>query len=51
MAVSFDQRRFKTARVNPNEIMQFNEIILFDFDVGHTLNSNNEIKFDRKLQE
>ena len=31
--------------------MQFNDIILFDFDLPHTLNSNNEIKFDNKLLE
>ena len=51
IAVSFDQRRFTTVRVNPNETMQFNEIILFEFDLGHEINSNDEIKFDAALME
>ena len=51
MAVTFDQRRFETARVIPKKNMQFNEIILFDFDLPHTLDSNDEIKFDKKLVE
>ena len=31
--------------------MQFNEIILFDFDLPYMLKSYNEIKFDNKLLE
>ena len=51
MAVNFDQRRFTTARVKPNKYMQFNEVILFDFDLPHKICSKDEIKFDRKLLE
>jgi len=29
--------------------MLFNEVILFEFDLPHELNSNNEITFDREL--
>ena len=46
VAVTFDQRRYLTSRVKPNKHMQFNEIILFDFDQEHMLHSYNKIKFD-----
>jgi hypothetical protein len=29
--------------------MQFNEIILFEFDLPHEVDSNNGIKFDKEL--
>ena len=29
--------------------MQINEIILFDFDLPHIIDSNNKIEFDEKL--
>jgi len=51
VAVTFDQRRYLTARVQPNQHMQFNEIILFDFDLEHTLHPYNKVKFDSGLLE
>lgn len=49
VTVYFDNRRFMTSRVKPDKFLQFNEIMLFDFDLHHMIDPNGDIKFDDKL--